>query len=198
MSNSTPVSANSSLLSSSPRNDLDPTRNVAEADRRPSAVSLGEANADVASVRGADGGGRIFQMLSRTDALMGFTADVRLMAGRGAKDPAEASGARWDSGDIRGAEGGGGGGGGGGNGGRALHLVIPDARLSVPHEVRDMVGGHLHVTGALGAAALQEWAAETGQGTLWAEGLSETAIGAAKASSSPDVGMNLWPGILQV
>ncbi|GAX79147.1 hypothetical protein CEUSTIGMA_g6587.t1 [Chlamydomonas eustigma] len=51
--------------------------------------------------------------------------------------------------------------------GPQLQLLVPEAKLLVPSEVRDVVGDHLHISGALGWSALTDWAAGVGEDTEW-------------------------------
>ncbi|KAG2447227.1 hypothetical protein HYH02_007967 [Chlamydomonas schloesseri] len=68
-----------------------------------------------------------------------------------------------------------------------LNLVVADAMLLVPEEVRQILGPSVHITGAIGEQCLREWAEEVGEDASWALGAatsptSSRAAGGAAAS----------------
>eukprot|EP00198_Chlamydomonas_reinhardtii_P000166 XP_001689501.1 hypothetical protein CHLREDRAFT_195861 [Chlamydomonas reinhardtii] len=74
-----------------------------------------------------------------------------------------------------------------------MNLVVADAMLLVPEEIRQILGPSVHITGAIGEECLREWAEEVGEDVGWALGAaasptSSRAAGgtaAAVASVSP-------------
>ncbi|KAG2444488.1 hypothetical protein HXX76_001238 [Chlamydomonas incerta] len=72
-----------------------------------------------------------------------------------------------------------------------LNLVVADAMLLVPEEVRQILGPSVHITGAIGEQCLKEWAEEVGEDVGWALGAASSPTSSRAAGGAAALGASV-------